>query len=201
MAGQFVSILNPGYSTLWTRDLPYLPNQYVEGASANVFDPNSTHPLQEGEWLQMSAGKFGRSVAAAGAITGAGAGSALHIANDAQNAAATRPSFMYFQERGRMDAQLTRKAHCITGPEGFEFRTQMIVCGTGEEGDRVYVYICEDISGRLVSALVSFTKADAASTDAASTAPAPSSGAWYAGTILQVHGTNDATVLFQPGYL
>lgn len=196
MAGQFVTIVNPGYSTLWTRDLPYLPNANVEGASANVFDPNSANPLQEGEWLQLTAGKFSRGVAATGAVTHAGTPTALVVAENADNLAATRPSFMYFQERGRYDAQLTRKAHCIMGPEGFEFRTQMIVCATGDEGERVYVYICEDASGRLVSALVSSSSA----TDAA-TAPAPASGSWYAGTILQVHGTNDATVLFQPGYL
>lgn len=195
MAGQFVTILNPGYSTLYTRDLPFLPNSNVEGSSAiNVFDPDSSHPLQEGEWLQMSGGKFTRSMAEA-AVTHAATVSALTVVNDADNVAADRPCFMYFQERGRYDAQLTRKAHCITGPSGFEFRTKMIVCATGEEGERVYVYICKDASGRLVSALVSATKADASS------APTPAAGDWYAGTILQVHGTNDATVLFQPGYL
>lgn len=196
MAGQFVTILNPGYSTLYTRDLAYQANANVEGsATMNVFNPDVAHPLQEGEWLQMSAGKFTRSLAS-GAVTGSGSASALEIVNDAQNAAASRPCFMYFQERGRYDAQFTRKAHCITGPSGFEFRTKMIVCASGDEGERVYVYVCEDASGRLVSALVSFSAADGAST-----APAPTTGSWYAGTILQVHGTNDATVLFQPGFL
>lgn len=195
MAGQFVTILNPGYSTLYTRDLAYQASVKVEGsASMNVFNPDVAHPLQEGEWLQMSGGKFTRSLAS-GAVTGSGAASALAIVNDAENAAASRPCFLYFQERGRYDAQLTRKAHCITGPAGFEFRTKMIVCGTGDEGNKVYVYVCEDANGRLVSALVSETAAVAATT-----APDPTAGSWYAGTILQVHGTNDATVLFQPGY-
>lgn len=195
MAGQFVTILNPGYSTLFTRDVAFQANANVEGsASMNVFNPDSGHPLQEGEWLQLAGGKFTRSLAS-GAVTGTGSASVLSIVNDADNAAASRPCFMYFQERGRYDAQLTRKAHCITGPSGFEFRTKMIVCQSGDEGEQVYVYICEDANGRLVSALVSSSVA----TDA-STAPAPTAGSWYAGTILQVHGTNDATVLFQPGY-
>jgi hypothetical protein len=196
MAGQFVTILNPGYSTLYTRDLPFLPNSNVEGSSAiNVFDPESSHPLQEGEWLQLSGGKFTRSRAVE-AVTHSASVSQLTVVNDEHNLAAVRPCFMYFQERGRYDAQLTRKAHCITGPSGFEFRTKMIVCGTAEEGERVYVYVCKDASGRFVSALVSATKAGAPADT-----PAPAAGAWYAGTILQVHGTNDATVLFQPGYL
>jgi hypothetical protein len=195
MAGQFVTILNPGYSTLYTRDLAFQASANVEGsASMNVFNPDVAHPLQEGEWLQMSAGKFTRSLAS-GAVTGTGSASALAIVDDAQNAAASRPCFLYFQERGRYDAQLTRKAHCITGPSGFEFRTKMIVCDTGDEGEQVYVYVCEDANGRLVSALVS-----ASAAVAASSAPEPAAGSWYAGTILQVHGTNDATVLFQPGY-
>jgi hypothetical protein len=195
MAGQFLTILNPGYSTLYTRDLPFLPNANVEGSSSiNVFDPDSSHPLQEGEWLQMSGGKFTRSRASS-VVSDSASNTALIIADDEHNVSAKRPCFLYFQERGRYDAQLTRKAHCITGPSGFEFRTKMIVCGTAEEGERVYVYVCKDASGRLVSALVSATKADAASV------PAPAAGDWYAGTILQVHGTNDATVLFQPGYL
>jgi hypothetical protein len=196
MAGQFVTILNPGYSTLYTRDLPFLPNTNVGGASLNPFNPDSSDPLQEGEWLQMSAGKFTRGAATDGAVAAAGSASALALINDANNIAADMPCFLYFQERGRYDAQFTRKAHCITGPSGFEFRTKQIVCASGDEGERVYVYICEDTTGRLVSALVSFSSADAAST-----APAPTTGSWYAGTILQVHGTNDATVLFQPGYL
>ena len=196
MAGQFVTILNPGYSTLYTRDLPFLPSANVGGESLNPFNPDSSDPLQEGEWLQMSGGKFTRGASTDGAVAATGSASALAIINDANNIAATRPCFMYFQERGRYDAQLTRKAHCITGPSGFEFRTKQIVCASGDEGERVYVYVCEDASGRLVSALVSFSAADAAST-----MPAPTTGSWYAGTILQVHGTNDATVLFQPGYL
>jgi hypothetical protein len=111
---------------------------------------------------------------------------------------------MYFQERGRYDAQVTRKAHCIVGPACFEFRTKQIVCASGDEGERVFVYLCTDSSGRYVSALVSESAADGATTAVApalTTAGDIVAGSWYAGTIVRVHGTNDATVLFQPGWL
>lgn len=197
MAGSFVTLVNPGYSALFTRDLSVATTANVEGStSMNVFDPDSSHPLQEGEWLQIDDNfKFGRGVDAAGAITAAGGVSVLTIVEDAQNAAAVRPCFLHFSERGRYDAQVTRKAHCITGPAGFELRTKQIVCASGDAGERVFVYVCEDASGRLVSALVSESAADAAAT-----APAPTTGSWFAGVITRVHGTNDATVLFQPGF-
>lgn len=204
MAGSFVKILNPGYSALYTRDLPVLTSTFIEdSASMNVFDPDSNHPLQEGEWLTNAAGgKFARggtSVAASSDVHNAltAAGAVLTIVDAAVNLAETRPCHMYFQERGRYDAQLTRKAHCIIGPLGYEYRTKMIVCASNDPiGDKVFVYTCIDSSSRVVQALVSATAATAASA-----APAPASGDWFAGTITQVHGTNDATILFQPGFL
>ena len=197
MAGSFVTLVNPGYSTLFTRDLSTSTGTNVEGStSMNLFDPDVAHPLQEGEWLHINDSyRFQRGFHLGGAVTGSGAASALEIVEDAQNTASPRPCFMYFQERGRYDAQVTRKAHCIVGPGNFEFRTKQIVCAAGDEGDRCFVYICEDASGRLLSALVAESAADAAAT-----AVAPTTGDWVAGVILRVHGTNDATVLFQPGY-
>jgi hypothetical protein len=198
MAGKFVTILNPGYSTLYTRDLPYTVSDNVEGASANVFNPDDTNPLQEGEWLTSTGdGKLKRVV---GTLTGSDSydiatPSALAVATTSGGTelAATSPCFMYFQERGRYDAQLTRKAHVIVGPSNFEFRTKMVVCGTAAEvGERVYVLICKDSSGRLVSALASATAIGGTVTLGASH--------WYAGVITQFHGTNDVTVLFQPGF-
>ena len=127
MAGQFVTILNPGYSTLYTRDLPYTVVANVDGSeNANPFNPDSTDPLQEGEWLTFDgAGKLKR--AAANVLYDAASPAALAVAVSTAgvNALATTPCFMYFQERGRYDAQLTRKAHVITGPVGFEFRTKI----------------------------------------------------------------------------
>ena len=50
MAGSFVTIVNPGYSALYTRDLPVATTANVEGSTTlNPFDPDSSHPLQEGE--------------------------------------------------------------------------------------------------------------------------------------------------------
>jgi hypothetical protein len=194
MAGQFVTILNPGYSTLYTRDLGYTAVANVDGsASANPFNPDSAHPLQEGEWLTFDgSGKLKR--AAADVAYDSATPAALDVATaSGTNVPATTPCFMYFQERGRYDAQFTRKAHVITGPVGFEFRTKMIVCASGDAGERCFVQLCNDSSGRQVAALVS----ESALGDGVSS---PSAGDWYAGVIMQVHGTNDATVLFQPGF-
>lgn len=205
MAGKFVTLVNPGYSALFTRDLSAVGNDNVRASasSANLFDPDYANPLQEGEWLVINDSyKFVRP--AGGDVTGGSNSSGiLEILEDGQNTAATSPCFMYFQERGRYDAQVTRKAHCIVGPSGFEFRTKQIVCADNDEGERVFVYICVDASGRYVSALVSQSAADGASTAVtpALATSAVSGGSWYAGTIVRCHGTNDATVLFQPGYL
>jgi hypothetical protein len=161
----------------------------------NLFDPDVAHPLQEGEWLHINdSNRFQRGFHLTGPVAPAGGVAELTLVDVAANTASPRPCFMYFQERGRYDAQVTRKAHCIVGPGNYEFRTKQIVCSTGEEGDRCFVYIAEDSAGRLVSALASETAADALSNG-----PVPT-GAWYAGVILRIHGTNDATVLFQPGY-
>jgi hypothetical protein len=197
MAGKFVTILNPGYSTLYTRDLAYTAFEHVDGStSANVFNPDASHPLQEGEWLTSTGdGKLKRAASDAGAYTGS-AGSVLAINTSGSTlAAATTPCFMNFQERGRYDAQLTRKAHVIMGPSNFEFRTKQIICAaSGDEGKRVVVMCCIDTSGRHVAALV--VEDDAATACGGSL----TTGAWYAGVITRVHGQNDATVLFQPGY-
>ena len=147
-----------------------------------------------------SAGKFVRGVpaaASAGLISEMSTVTQLTVidttAND--NPLVDRPCFMYFQERGRYDAQVTRKAHCIVGPAGFEFRTKMAVCtnNANRVGDRVFVQACQDSSNRLVMALV-------AEQDIGDGYGAPSGGEWYAGTISQVHGTNDITVQFAPGF-
>jgi len=204
MAGTFVTLVNPGYSSLFTRDLSTATTANVEGStSLNLFDPDSTHPLQEGEWLGINSSyKFSRP--SGGDVTGSSNSTGvLEIVEDAQNTAATGLCYMYFQERGRYDAQVTKKAHCIVGPGNFEFRTKMIVCAAGDEGEKVFVYVCQDSSNRLVSALVSASAAIAATTAVAPAVgtAATTDGSWYAGVISRVHGTNDATVLFQPGFL
>jgi len=204
MAGTFVTLVNPGYSALFTRDLSAASTVNVEGStSMNLFDPDSAHPLQEGEWLQInSAYKFQRP--AGGDVTGTIAVTTiLKIVEDAQNTASLSHCSMNFQERGRYDSQVTKKAHCIVGPGNFEFRTKMIVCAAGDEGEKVFVYICQDSSNRLVSALVSASAAIAAVTALPPVVGGATTtdGSWYAGVITRIHGTNDATVLFQPGFL
>lgn len=203
MAGSFVTIVNPGYSALFTRDLSAVSATNVSGsATANLFDPDASNPLQEGEWLGINDDyKFARAAASTGALSSAGGATRITLVDSSDNVLESDPCFMYFQERGRYDAQVTRKAHCIVGPAGFEFRTQMIDCDTGDEGEKVYVAICEDSSGRLVSALVSESViGDSTNVDGGS-APAAGDGHWYAGVIMRVHGNSDATVLFQPGFI
>ncbi len=201
MAGKFVTILNPGYSTLYTRDLPYTADVEADGsASANVFNPDASNPLQEGEWLTFTGdGKLKRAGAdtmVSPHVFDMATPSTLSLATTSTGVegGSTTPCFMYFQERGRYDAQLTRKAHVIAGPSNFEFRTKMIVCANDDEGQRVYVTICMDASGRQVSALASASAIDDASHFTRGATH------WYAGVIVQCHGTNDATVLFQPGF-
>ena len=195
MAGKFVTILNPGYSTLYTRDLAYAPNTTVGEATAlNPFDPDSDHPLFEGEWLSVdNTGKLTRLASATGAVPVAGGATEITYINDAQNVPGTRPCFMYFQERGRYDAQLTRKAHCITGPAGFEFRTKMIDSTDADEGQPVFAVLCEDSSGRRVSALVPANNTQLA-------AAASGLQVMSVGIITVAHGTNDSTVLYQPSF-
>ena len=211
MAGNFVTIVNPGYSTLYTRDLTAVSSVNVSGsATANLFDPDASNPLQEGEWLNINSSyQFVRP--AGGDITGhtTSGVSALTLVDDSANAPSSSACFMYFQERGRYDAQVTQKAHCIVGPEGFEFTTKMIVCSAGDEGDRVFVMVAMDSSSRLVSCLASSTSIKAAADAGDPTGPVLSSvssdeltnGSWYAGVITRVHGTNHATVLFQHGHV
>jgi hypothetical protein len=117
MAGTNVEIIVPGYSTLFTRDLPYAPG-VGEASDLNPFDPDSAAPLVEGEFLEVAASSSGAERLSRGA-----------------NASA-KPSYLYFMERGRYDAQLSRKAHVVVGPHGFIFRTKLID-GSFNIGDAV----------------------------------------------------------------
>jgi len=205
MAGKFVTIVNPGYSALFTRDLSAVSSANVSGsATANIFDPDASNPLQEGEWLGINGDyKFARASASTGALTAAGGATRITLVDSSDNVLESKPCFMYFQERGRYDAQVTRKAHCIVGPAGFEFRTKMIACtsAASQVGEKVYVAVCEDSAGRLVSALASETAIAATTHVDGGSAPAAGDGHWYAGVIIRIHGANDATVLFQPGFI
>lgn len=116
MAGQYVTIINPGYSTLYVRDLPYAAGS-GDAAGINPFMPNDARPLIEGEWLQLvgsgNSHKFTR-----------GGNNAVGVSGTPDGEQAV-PEFLYFLEQGRVDAQVIGAAHCIMGPLGFEFRTKL----------------------------------------------------------------------------
>jgi len=190
MAGKYIEIINPGYSTLFTRDLPYTPavSPGPEASTLDPFDPDSAAPLYEGEWLETSSTgkKFTRTLQATGAVTAG----AVNVAA-ATHSHSTVPCYMYFGERGRFDAQVTKKAHAVTGPQGFTFRTKMCVCANSVNrvGDKLYVAWIVLPSGHVVRGLITETDSDE-----------EASGDWFAGVVQRVHGVNDITVQYQPGF-
>lgn len=115
MAGQYVNIIVPGYSSLYVRDLSYTAGSGETG-EPNPFNPDSERPLVEGEWLERTG---------ADKVTRGGNNAMASSGNkDGQGVV---PAFLYFNERGRYDVQLTKRAHIIQGPAGFEFRTRLCV--------------------------------------------------------------------------
>lgn len=139
MAGKYIEFVNPGYSTLYTRDLKYAPaesrddssssNPDNEDANLNVFNPDSAAPLLEGEFLELATGN---KVTRGG--TGAIAPGTQLLAN-----VGTSPAWMHFHEKGRYDAQITKKAHLVTGPAGFEFQTSLCYVHADDVGKPVFV--------------------------------------------------------------
>lgn len=170
MAGKFVDIINPGYATLFTKDLEYAANSvWTAAGESNAFDPDDSYYLQEGEFLVLNSD---------GKLTREGATLTLDMDNEG-----SKLPFMYFAERGRYDAQITRKAHVITGPIGFEFRTKMCDSTGLNVGDQVVV--CDvSISGRAYRGL--------------GAGKATATGDYAVGHVSKVHGTNDISVIFNP---
>lgn len=174
MAGQFVEIIQPGYSTLWTKDLKYTPGT-GEAATLDPFNPRGARPLCEGEWLER---------ASDGVHFTRGGNNALAVPATPDNEA-TVPSFLYFQEQGRYDAQASKKAHIILGPHGFEFRTKLCRSAGLSVNDRVSVWDWDGDGayGGLVRRVLA---------------------AWVAGLVVgrvsRVFGTNDIAVIYMPGY-
>jgi hypothetical protein len=113
MAGQFAKILRPQYSLLTTADLGYTPGT-GDAADTNPFNPDDDRPLVEGEWLQR---------AGTDQVT-RGGNNAVAVPGT-PDSEGTVPAFLHFNERGRTDAQVTRRCHIITGPLGFEFSTKL----------------------------------------------------------------------------
>ena len=135
MAGKCIEFVNPGYSTLYTRDLKYAPatardgggSVDTEASTLNVFDPDSAAPLLEGEFLEITAGNKVKRGGTATIVPG----TTSNISN--------KLSWLHFHERGRYDAQITKKTHMVTGPAGYEFMSSLCYCEAGDEGEPVFV--------------------------------------------------------------
>lgn len=195
MAGNYIEIVNPGYSTLYTRDLAYTPNQTAgESATLDVFNPDSANPLYEGEWLELTnaaAPKFQRAVGASATPT-ANTGSVNQEVSVNQNVSKV-PCFLHFAERGRYDAQMTKKAHAITGPAGFEFKTKMCVCATSDDlGSPVVVGWITLPNGENKRGLIVKSYDDDGTLNG--------SAAWIVGNVTRILGTNHMQVQFNPHF-
>jgi hypothetical protein len=172
MAGQYVTIINPGYSTLYTKDLPYLAGS-GDVAGTNPLDPDDARALVEGEFLQLvdSSGKsrFTRGGNNAMSVSGTPDGEG------------TVPAFLYFQEKGRYDAQHTKLAHCIMGPSLFEFRTKLCYSTGLSVGDQVSVFDWDGPAGAF---------------GVVRRCLAAYSAGWSVGRVSRIYGTNDIAVIF-----
>lgn len=176
MAGKFITFTTPGYSSLFTRDLGYSAGS-GEDADINPFRADDERPLEEGEWLQRTGSdKLTR-----------GGNNALAVAAT-PDSEGTVPAFLYFQEKGRYDAQVGKLAHVVIGPSCFEFRTKMC-CSTGlAVGDKVSVWDYD--GGAAPYGVVRRVLAKAVDP-----------GAWVVGTVTRIYGTDDIGVLYNPQYL
>jgi hypothetical protein len=178
MAGKYIEILNPGYSTLWTRDLQYSPGS-GEAADINPFNPNDDRPLVEGEWLQYSTTAAGRTVTRGG-------NNAMSVSGTVDGEGSA-PAWMYFLEQGRTDAQATKRTHIIMGPFGFEFRVRTLCDSTGVAvNDLMSVWDWDGPAGAwgVVRRVL---------------AKKVTSSNFTVGRVLRVYGTNDLGIVFMPG--
>jgi len=170
MAGKYVTILNPGYSLLWVKDLLYTVSATELAAGVvNPLNPSDYNPLIEGEFLEASHSGGKPRFTRGGDYAGAGLG------DEGDN-----PAWMYFQEKGRYDAQATKMAHCIMGPAFFEFRTKLCVSTGLSVNDEVTVWDYDGFGSlvrRVLAKKVGATK-------------------FVVGRVSRVYGTNDIAVVF-----
>ena len=190
MAGKYIEFVNPGYSTLYTRDLKYA----ASGAStrdasdpSNPFDPDSANPLLEGEWLEQNGINCTRLIADGSGVATAAAGKNI----------GQKPCFLHFSERGRYDAQITKKAHLVTGPVGYSFTTKLCIAGSSAGvGDKLIVCDVESpsASGKFVRGLAS-----EADVDITSGGDLSAGDKYYVvGYITRKFADNHIEVLYQP---
>ena len=131
MAGKYATIISPGYSLLFTKDLPYLAGS-GEAADINPFKPNDDRPLVEGEFLELAASGSSPRYTRGGNNAMAASGT--------PDSEGTKPAFLYYMEEGRYDSQVAGEAHCIRGPLGFEFQTKLCCSTNLAVGDKVSVW-------------------------------------------------------------
>ncbi len=172
MAGKYITILNPGYSQLWVRDLLYTPGS-GDASGTNPLSPDDDRPLIEGEWLEITHSsnkpRFTRGGNNAVAVSGTPDGEG------------TSPAYLYFQEQGRYDAQHTKLAHAVCGPFGFEFRTKLCYSTGLSVNSKVAVYDWDGRSGAfgVVRRVL-----------------AVQSAGWVVGRVSRIYGTDDISVVF-----
>lgn len=172
MAGQYVNIVVPGYNSLFVRDLSYVAGT-GDASDVNPFNPSDMRPLIEGEWLERTG---------ADKVTRGGANSVG--STGVKDNAGTVPAFLYFNEKGRYDVQMTKRAHIITGPSGFEFRTKLCTDEGFQVGDAVAVFDWDGIAGAYGLVRRVLGKAE--------------SGSYVIGRVTRVYGTSDIAVMYSP---
>jgi hypothetical protein len=172
MAGTYIEILIPGYSTLWTKDLPYLAGS-GDAAGANPLDPDDARPLVEGEFLEFAASsnkpRFTRG------------GDNVVSSSGTPDGESSNPAYLYFQEKGRYDAQSTKMVHCVIGPALFEFRTKLCYSAGLSVNSQVSVWDWDGRSGAfgVVRRVL-----------------AVRSAGYSIGRVSRIYGTDDISVIF-----
>ena len=176
MAGKYFKITNSAYALCYVEDRPYTPAETGESSALNPLDPTSARPLVEGEWLQPT-DVSSRPRWQRGGIN------ALTASGTPDNESAV-PSYPYFMEQGRYDAQASKLVHCIVGPGGFFFRTKLIdtsVLATLAVGDQLSVWDWDGPSGAYGVVRRVLGKLDSG---------------YCIGRVHRIHGDNDVTVRF-----
>lgn len=175
MAGTYIEFLRPGYTQLWTADLPYTAGS-GDASGVNPLNPSDARPLVEGEFLEKSGSdKFTRG------------GNNVVTVSGTPDGEGTNPAFLYFAEKGRYDAQVTKRCHVAMGPSGFEFRTKLCDSGSIGVNDKVSVWDHDmDVSGGVVRRVL---------------AQKSGGSAFIVGYVTRVFGTDDIAVFYCPQHL
>lgn len=190
MAGKYMNILAPDYSSLTTRSLKYTPNTDIgEDGALNPFHPQSDNPLVEGEWLQFTESNK---------VTRGGSGTTDSVEG---GNVSLLPCGVYFMEKGRYDAQYTKQAHLLIGPTPVWMTNKLCKVDAGAlPGTRLFV---ADVSaeGSFKKGLCDAATINASAFyDAFAINPAHASAVmvWSPGYIQQVKGTSNIVFVLDP---